>query len=121
MYFSKIPLGDSSLENELTSMRSFLGLNTFNYETFPGNTIINNVALDFFPAEYENQEIDYSSRFGNNTDASFTIASILEVEDGLFEIEGNFSCKLYKFNEETEYKILENGQFKIKIHSNLEE
>ncbi|WP_452228779.1 hypothetical protein [Lacinutrix sp. MEBiC02404] len=121
MYFSKIPVGDCSLENERTSMRNFLALNTFNYETFPGNTIINNVALDFFPAEYENQEIYYSSRFGNNTDASFAITSILEIEDGWFEVEGNFSCKLYKFNDETDYKVLENGQFKIKISNNLEE
>jgi hypothetical protein len=121
MYFSRIPVGECTLENELIAMRDFLALNNYEYETYPENTIINNVALDFFPAEYKNQEIYYSSRFGDNTDASFEITTTTEIENGVFIVEGKFSCKLYKFNDETEYKKLENGEFKIKISNNLEE
>nr|WP_321236729.1 hypothetical protein [uncultured Psychroserpens sp.] len=121
MYFSRIPIGDCNLETELISMRNFLEINDYTYETFPGNDIINNVALDFFPVEYENQDIYYSSRFGANTNATFSITSVIEEENGTFIVEGNFSCKLYKFNDETDFKVLENGEFKIKIFNNLEE
>ena len=121
MYFSRIPVGECTLENELIAMNSFFELNNYEYETFPRNGLINIVALDFFPGEYENQEVYYSSRFGDNTDASFTIISINEEESGVFLVEGNFNCKLYKFNEATEFKVLQNGEFKIKIRSNLEE
>lgn len=121
MYFSRIPVGECNLENELVSMRDFFEINEYTYEDFPGNTISNNVALDFFPAEYENQEVYYSSRFGENTNADFNITSVIEEENGIFIVEGNFSCRLYKFNDETDFKELENGEFKIKISTNLEE
>ena len=120
MYFSRIPVGECSLENEINAMEDFVDLSNYPFETFPGNTVENNVALDFFPAEYDNQEVYYSSRFGENTNASFNITSAIEEENGIFILEGNFSCRLYKFNDETDIKTLENGQFRIKIMSNLE-
>ena len=121
MYFSRIPVGECTIENERIAMKDFFALTNFVYETYPGNDVNNNVALDFFPAEYENQEVYYSSRFGDNTDASFEIASTTEIDNGVFIVEGNFSCKLYKFKDETDYKELKNGAFKIKISNNLEE
>lgn len=121
MYFSRIPVGECNLENELNSMRDFFKINDYEYDTFLGDRVLNSVALDFFPVEYDNQEVYYSSRFGDNTNATFNIESFIEEENGIFIVEGSFSCKLYKFNDETDFKELENGKFKIKISSNLVE
>jgi len=119
MYFKTIPIGDCTLENELISMKIFLERNNYEYGTFPEKLLLNTVALDFFPGNIENERIYYSSRFGDNTDASFKITSVSELENGLFEVEGNFNCKLYSNNDETDFKELKNGTFKIKIKSNL--
>ncbi len=120
MYFSGIPVGDCFLEDELNSIREFLARENYEYRRFQGVEVNNNVALDFFPAELEDEQTYYSSRFGDNTDASFEVTSTKE-EGDFFIIEGNFSCKLYKFNDENDYKELENGVFKIKISNNLDE
>lgn len=122
MYLSKIPVGECTLENELIGINNFLELDSYTYDTYYEQpSAINNVALDFFPGDEENDLVYFSSRFGDNTDADYTITSVLEESDGVFIIEGTFSCKLYKFNDETEFKLLENGEFRIKIMKNLDE
>lgn len=123
MYFTRIPVGDCSLENELTTMRDFLELPNYEYQNFyAGQSLItNSVALDFFPAGSANLSTYYSSRFGDNTDATYSITSVEEVETGKFIVKGSFSCKLYKFNDDTDFKTLENGQFNITVSSNLTE
>lgn len=124
MYFSRIPIGECTLENELTNMNTFLASNEYEYDNFLTSSfsqIVNSVALDFFPVELEGQVDYYSSRFGDNTDATFQITSVSE-EDGVFIVEGNFNCKLYRFTDDTDmdFKVLENGTFKIKISANLD-
>jgi hypothetical protein len=119
MYLSSIPVGECTLANELNAMTNFFALNDYTYDIFPDYPL-NNVAFDFFPVEFPNGEDYYSSRFGDNTDASFTITSVIE-DDGFFILEGTFSCKLYGFVDDTDVKELENGEFKIKIRANLEE
>ncbi len=73
MYFSGIPVGDCFLEDELNSIREFLARENYEYRRFQGVEVNNNVALDFFPAELEGEQTYYSSRFGDNTDASFKV------------------------------------------------
>ncbi len=118
MYFFRIPVGDCILENELIAMKDFLALKNQKYRKFSDNDK-NAVALDFFPAGTANQQIYYSSRFGDNTDSFFEITSVEEIDSGTFLVEGKFSCKLYKFNDETEYKELKEGEFKITVSNNL--
>lgn len=48
MYLSKIPVGECTLENELIGINNFLGLDSYTYDRFLGDTVTNNVALDFF-------------------------------------------------------------------------
>ncbi|WP_420574719.1 hypothetical protein [Kordia sp.] len=122
IYFTWIPVGDCTLANELTALRNFLELPNFEYAIFPESVNIPNVVgLDFFPKEFPNGETYFSSRFGDNTDASFQITAVEEIETGVFIVEGTLSCKLYKQNDDSEFKVLENGEFKIKISTNLDE
>lgn len=122
MYLSKIPVGDCTLENELVAINDFLERDSYIYDTYYEQpSVTNNVALDFFPGDEEDELIYFSSRFGDNTDATYAITSVSEEADGVFIIEGAFSCKLYKFNDEAEFKVLENGEFRIKIRKNLDE
>ncbi|WP_243472480.1 hypothetical protein [Winogradskyella sp. MH6] len=121
MYFSKIPLSLCNSENETISMENFFNLDTYTYARFPENIVLNNVALDFFPVEFDSNENYYSSRFGDNNNASFDIISATEIEDGIYSVEGTFNCKLYGFNDPTEFKELINGEFKIKIRKNINE
>lgn len=119
MYLSSIPVGECTVENELNAMTDFFALNHYTYDIF-SEYPLNNVAFDFFPVEFPNGENYYSSRFGANTDASFSITSVVEA-NGFFILQGTFSCKLYSFIDDSEYKVLENGEFKIKIKNNLED
>jgi hypothetical protein len=123
MYFTWIPVGECTLANELIAMRDFLARTDFDYNVFSStvlNLIPNSVGLDFFSKEYPNGDVYFSSRFGDNSDATFQITAVDEIEEGVFIVEGNFSCKLYKFNDATEFKNLQNAQFKIRISSNLD-
>lgn len=123
MYFTWIPVGECTLANELIAMRDFLARTDFDYNVFSATDISlipNSVGLDFFPKEYPSGETYFSSRFGDNSEATFQITTVDEVEEGVFIVEGNFSCKLYKFNDATEFKSLQNAQFKIRIASNLD-
>ncbi len=121
MYLSKIPLSQCTSENETVAMDNFFNLDSYTYARFPENTALNNVALDFFPVEFENQENYFSSRFGDNSNATFNITSSTEIEDGIYSVEGTFSCKLYGFTNPTEFKELVDGEFKIKIRKNINE
>lgn len=122
MYFSRLPVGECTLENELTAMRDFFETKNHEYERL-GDKIKNAAALDFFPAGTKNQQIYYSSRLGDNTDASFEITSTEEIENGTFVVEGKFSCKLYRSNDtdDTDYKELKDGKFRMKVSNNLKQ
>ncbi|MEW7277278.1 hypothetical protein ABW636_01620 [Aquimarina sp. 2201CG1-2-11] len=121
LYFWDLPVGECALENELAVMKEFLENKTPAYRVF-GNGTKSSFSFEFFPKETsENQECYYSSRFGDNTDATITISSVEEVDKGVYIVEGRFSCKLYKLNDSAVFKQLEGGQFRVKISNNLKE
>ncbi len=121
MYFNWIPVGECTFENERNALNDFLALPNFEYNVYSNPFVLmpNTVALDFFSKDFPNLDVYFSSRFGDNTDATFQITAVEEIQSGVFVIEGNFSCKLYKQNDPTEFKNLENATFKIKILQRL--
>ena len=122
MYFSDIPVDNCNLQNEFVTLNSFLELNDYTYDQYIdfNDTLINTVALDYFPANSTPFDY-YSSRFGDNSDADFQIISVTEESIGIYIVEGTFTCKLYSFEDTSFFKQLDNGEFKIIIRKNLEE
>lgn len=119
--FWDLSVGECTLENELATIKEFLENKTPVYRVF-GNRTQDSFSFEFFPKKTsENQEYYYSSRFGDNTNASITISSLEEIEKGTYIVEGGFSCKLYRFDDNTIFKQLEGGKFRVKISSNLKE
>jgi len=122
MYFYNTPVGACTLDNEIISMEDYLGLGNYSYRDYYdfNNVVFNEVGFEYYPPN-SNPSDYYSSRFGDNTNATFEISSFTEESRGVYFVEGTFSCKLYNFVDNTQFKELQNGEFKIKIRSNLED
>ncbi len=122
MYFYNTPVGACTLENEIISMENYLELGNYSYRDFFdfNNVVFNEVGFEYYPPNSSPSNY-YSSRFGDNTNATFEISTFTEESRGVYFVEGTFSCKLYNSDDNTQFKELQNGEFKIKISSNLED
>lgn len=121
MYFYNTPVGACTLDNEIIAMEDYLERDDYSYRNFYDfdTVVLNEVGFEYYPPNSSPFDY-YSSRFGDNTNATFAISSYTEESIGIYVVEGTFSCKLYNFEDNTQFKELQDGKFKIKIRSNLD-
>jgi hypothetical protein len=95
---------------------------TFAVGSYPYSNDAGGVSIVYVPNSDE--ELYYSSEYGAQSSASFTITSSVEKNQSFFnyiyynqEIEGTFSCRLYNPDDVSDYIDVTNGKYKLIVSS----
>lgn len=122
IYFRDIYLGPCSIENEKLGIEAAFDENEFVYTEFLGDETEKRLSLYYYPPNVESipiNELDFYFSIGENSNSEFEITSITEESSDIYIIEGNFACRMYSHLDDTKFKDLKDGTFRIRIKTNF--
>ncbi|GAA4277262.1 hypothetical protein GCM10022259_19860 [Aquimarina mytili] len=123
LFIYEMPLGLCSTANENETLESFFDSNDFVYSEGVSDKTFRRITFSLFPpkvAGVADEEQDFYTSAGENTDASFKITSVEEEDQSTYIVEGTFACTMYSHLDDTKSKALTNGKFRIKVKTNLD-
>ncbi|SHI32582.1 hypothetical protein [Aquimarina spongiae] len=123
LFIRNIDLDQCSIENERLGLEDAFANQDFTFAEAVGDDRFNQVTFFFFlpdvPGVPENEQDFYRSN-EENSNSTFKITNVTREEPNSFAIEGIFSCRMYSHLDETKFKDITDGKFKVRILTNLD-